>query len=296
MKFSHSSLNCYRKCPKMYWWRYVRRIEPIREPDAFIIGRMMHTLVENYYKTGKTRDEVIIMAAAKASDLFTNSAPEDLENLMTMFITATSMFKHMPEIFLERNRGNLVEIKFSISIARGIEYEGYIDRIDGNTLRELKTTTLPDSFIRYAAVSPQVTGYMLGCREMGKDIKSITYDLVRKPLLRKKAAETGEDFHKRIAEDYRTRPEFYYRREYTYRNDEQIDMFQEDLKHICTEISTKVLTNTGFYRNHEACFARGKCPYYDICFSNSKDDTFEKIFYKPVDDDRNKHDLAEDIE
>lgn len=300
MKFSHSSLNCYRKCPKMYYWRYVYGIEPMREPDAFVIGKLLHTLIEMYHNSShKDRNKVIDMATYKTAPVMEKAAPEECEGLLTMIITATAMFKHMPARFLEGSSNDLVEQHFVIPIKDDIIYEGYIDRIEAGSLREIKTTVLPDHFIKYAAVSPQVSGYMMGCRTLGKDITTITYDLIRKPMLRKKANETMEQFHARIVEDYRDRPDFYYRREHTFRTTEQLDQFFRDLALLCVQVKAKVdMYKNGidaFWRNHEACFARGECPYYKICFTKSKDKTMEQIFYKPVEGSLG-HDVAQDID
>lgn len=308
IKLSHSRLNTFRKCPKMYWWRYVYGIEPIREPDSFIIGSLLHTICENYYKNKLTRQQAVDAAWLTVKAIIADCAPEEQESWLIMSHTAIAMFEFMPNYLLDPVDTSMVEKSFVMPIFTSdndkITYEGHIDRYVGckNMIRELKTTINPDMFVRYAAVSPQVTGYVLGCKRVfGHDPKGVTYDLIRKPLLRKKQNEDCEQFCQRIRDDYRTRPEFYYRREHTYRSPQQLAQFEIDIKSIGIDIlgkmkvyeTNKVVGTELFWRNHEACFSRGECPYYKICFT--KDSMTEQIFYKKIEHTRN-HDIAEDIE
>lgn len=307
LKLSHSQLNAFRKCPKMYWWRYVYGIEPIREPDSFVIGGLLHQVQQAYYALKSTRAEALFKSWEILNPIIDGTAPDEQENWMIMAQTAMAMFEFMPDWMLDPQDRTTVEKHFETTIFKTdndrISYQGYIDRVVGNSMvRELKTTINPDMFIRYASVSPQVTGYVLGCQnELKLKINGVTFDLIRKPLLRKKQNEDTASFCNRIREDYRTRPDFYYRREHTYRSPKQIKQFEIDLKAIGIDILGKLKvceTNKEvgaelFWRNHEACFSRGECPYHKICFN--KDKMTEQIFYKST-KHTNNHDVAEDVE
>lgn len=42
MKISYSRLNCYRSCPRLYWWRFVQNLVPKKDPVPLIVGRAVH--------------------------------------------------------------------------------------------------------------------------------------------------------------------------------------------------------------------------------------------------------------
>jgi hypothetical protein len=271
----------------MYWWKYVEGIEPIRESNAFFVGKLAHSMLEHYYQC-HNRAEVLSKCAEMVQEGINNYAPEEQEDFTIMAATAMAMFEFFPEEMLDPVDCSVVERNFEILIMDTdkdrIAYNGYIDRVfNSNVIREVKTTANPEMFVRYAAVSPQVTGYILAARHfLNPKINGATFDLILKPLLRKKQTENCEEFCARIREDYKTRPEHYYRREHTFRSDKQLEDFHKDLISIAVDILSKYKSEMPetFWRNHESCFRMGECPYYKICFDN--DEMTRSIFYKPV--------------
>lgn len=297
IKISNSGVTLFRRCPKKYWWKYIRKIEPIRPSSAILLGDLIHGTFANYYQSTHNKEKSLEYLINFGVDLTMRMPPEEQEDFAIISGTACAMWENVPDWMLDGKDVSTAEKYFEIKLTEGITYRGYIDRLvkaNGKLLiRELKTCAFPDSYIRSAGTSSQASGYVLGAQtEIDKEVVGVSYDLIRKPALRKRGTENMQDFVARIREDYRTRPEWYYRREYTYRNDKNLDEFVDDLCMCARDIRSKYESNQ-WYRNHDACFARGECEYYKICFNY--DEMTEKIFYKPVVDRETKAE-AEDVE
>lgn len=57
MKISHSRLQHYQTCPRLYYWRFVRNLVPTRTPLPLIVGKAVHAgLASHYAKEGKPTD------------------------------------------------------------------------------------------------------------------------------------------------------------------------------------------------------------------------------------------------
>jgi len=100
--------------------------------------------------------------------------------------------------------------------------------------------------------------------------------VVKKPWLRKRSGESGANFASRIAQDYHKRPEFYLYRERLYRLTREVHAFKAEISETVHDITNlfaharkykkqpdKVLPT--FYRNTDACVAKGTCQFMPIC-------------------------------
>mgnify|MGYP001492362306 CR=1 FL=1 len=55
---SYSSLQCFRTCPKKYWWAYIEAIQPIVEKECFGFGRAFHAALDVVYAGGSVDDHI----------------------------------------------------------------------------------------------------------------------------------------------------------------------------------------------------------------------------------------------
>ncbi|CAK0749274.1 putative PD-(D/E)XK nuclease family protein [Gammaproteobacteria bacterium] len=304
---SNSGITQFRRCPRKYYWKYVRKLEPIRPSKAIVLGDFVHSAFAHYYQKSQDREETLEALIGFGTDLVTSAPAEEQEELSILGATACAMWQFVPDWMFD-DASTVAAEKYFIwklldSKTDAVYIRGYIDRLvefNGKKLiRELKTCASPDVFIRQAANSSQASTYVIGTQEaINKDVVGVSYDLIRKPQLRKRQNENAQEFVARIREDYRSRPEWYYRREYTYRTRKNLDQFVIDLRHVARDILIKWMCyNEGdgdvFYRNHDACFSCGECEYYKICFNY--DEMTEKIFYKPVQAEETRSE-ADDVE
>jgi len=53
---SNSSLNAFRTCPRLYYWKYVENLEPTGRKEALHTGKMMHDALDCVYAGGDLQD------------------------------------------------------------------------------------------------------------------------------------------------------------------------------------------------------------------------------------------------
>ena len=49
MKTSYSRLNYYRKCPRLYYWRFIQNLMPAKDPVPLIVGKATHQGLAAHY-------------------------------------------------------------------------------------------------------------------------------------------------------------------------------------------------------------------------------------------------------
>jgi hypothetical protein len=118
----------------------------------------------------------------------------------------------------------------------------------------------------------QISLYVIAARELGYDVATVLYDVIRKPSIAPKIVdrktarrETADEFGDRLTEDISTRPDFYFARK-------EIPRLEADLEEFRAEVWQQQLMlrncqKTGhWYRNTNACLHPYRCSYTDICF------------------------------
>ena len=79
MKISYSRLNCYRSCPRLYWWRFVQNLVPKKDPVPLIVGRAAHAGLAAHY-SNKSPDQYIEESFKEVREQ-ASWLQEELENL-----------------------------------------------------------------------------------------------------------------------------------------------------------------------------------------------------------------------
>jgi hypothetical protein len=140
----------------------------------------------------------------------------------------------------------------------------------------------------------QISRYYMAARELGYDVSTVVYDVVRKPQIRPKAIakadramatsqgryfdvtlheicpdrETPELFGARLRADLASRPDHYYNRV-------EIPRLQSDLDDFASEqwqIAQQIMVGERFdryYRNTNACSHPYRCTYFDVCSNHT---------------------------
>lgn len=49
---SNSSLNTFRTCPRLYYWKYIEHLQPIERKEALHVGKLMHDALDCVYANG----------------------------------------------------------------------------------------------------------------------------------------------------------------------------------------------------------------------------------------------------
>ena len=119
------------------------------------------------------------------------------------------------------------------------------------------------------AMDGQISKYVLAAMQSGRDVRSVVYDVAKKPGIRplradKPNAETPEEFFARNLATIRENPSAYYIQREIPRSDSDIVEYCND----AWALSKQILFYRQFKlwpRNTSACTAYGQCEFFDLC-------------------------------
>ena len=274
MIFSHSRINCFKQCPKMFDYKYNKHLYRIDgDSTALILGKAFHRGIE----LGNVEE--------LEKELDNNNDFLD-ENAETNKVIVLAMVEAFFNKFPHHNEGDVrheVEIKTEFGGNEFLMYaDAIVDEPDGLILREYKTASRIDAtYIDKLEFNDQITRYCLAIeKELGKKVKKIEYYVAKKPLLRLKQNETLEQFRQRLVEKISEDEESIQFFELK-RNKEQLDEELDDLIY-----DMNMINNTKRYtKNLSACSCYGNCPYLNLCM---KEKDAELLYEVKEEEERNE--------
>jgi hypothetical protein len=204
---THSAVNTFDTCKKMYQYRYVLGIKRPEDPEALIIGKIVHNGIEMHLQ-GKPIDIAVELLSTKYRPIDCDGTQETFAKhkeqqytiakaigiVAAYFIHYENKLKAIEtektfEIPLQRttDRGNTgTSRKFVLSGVR----DAIVKDAEGNIyLMEHKTTSdkIDDPvYWQRLNVDNQVSLYWKAAIQAGYNIKSILYNVISKPALRPK--------------------------------------------------------------------------------------------------------------
>ncbi len=284
---SHSMSMTARSCWKKFYWQYIERLQPKVRPLAYFLGATVHDAFNMYYNRFSSQ-EVTQYIEQQFDEKISSCGPHETEDYVIAKYTALAMWENYPMSYADFEDIK-PEMEFSVPLVG--DSLRYVGRMDGLVkynhhwwVREMKTSTLSfNQFTRRSDSSPQATGYVWAARKLGYDVKGVIYDYIRKPLLRKWTNDTMDTFGKRIAEDYKKRPDFYFARHLSYRSDYIINEYEKDMLAFADDMVGKMekKDSLAFYRNTASCFVwNSECPFFKICLQESIDPLTLELFYE----------------
>ena len=283
LEISNNSSSIFRSCQMKYKWNYIEGLKPIRKTNVLSLGSIIHKAFEIYY--GQTGDAYKYIQE-ETDRLIAIAPPEDVEDLTIMKYTLLGMWHYSPfKVSDFKSVEPEMEFKVRLPGTHGIVFVGKIDGLvmdlNGRTwVRELKTTAQPFSLFEVRSrQSAQGTGYIWAMRQLGKPVEGVLYDYVKKPLLRKGVNETMDGYGQRIMYDYGNRPDVYYKRHPSYRSDEELRLFEADLRRVAFDIRKRTHDNA-WHRNSDQCWNyNSECPYLKICFKEKPDPMTIQVYF-----------------
>ena len=272
MLFSHSRINCFKQCPKLFDYKYNKHLSRIDgDSNSLIMGKAFHRGIElgDVNKLEKELDE--------KEEFMTD---ENETNKVIVLAMVEAFFNKFPN----HNEGDVkheVEIRTTFGNHEFIMYaDAIVDEPDGIILREYKTASRIDSvYVDKLKFNDQITRYCLAIeKEFGKRVKKIEYYVAKKPLLRLKQNETLEQFRQRLVEKISEDEESiqYFELE---RTREQLD---EELTDLIYDMDT-ITKTTHYTKNLSACSCYGTCPYLELCM---KEKDAELLYEVKEDEER----------
>jgi hypothetical protein len=287
-----SRMRAFKTCRKLHWFQYEIGLRPIVDSHALRFGTAMHQAIETAESIGvEPALTAIADTAGQWPDPYT---PDTLCALLTGYMQhyAEHPFRIEPIIHEQPFVIPLVNPETG-SDSRTFSLAGKIDllgTINGNgvtCLRETKTTgeTPGDKYWRRLLMDPQVSLYFLAARQMGYDVQTIVYDVIRKPSMapglatppearkykkdgtlyanQRATDETPVEWGARLIEDIASRPDFYYARREIPRLEQDLDLFKWEVWDIAKDLRQAQLSGR-WYRN-AGRWTCDNCAYFGPC-------------------------------
>ena len=265
--FSHSSISCYRECPRKYWFSYEALgtgIAPATSSVALQIGTLYHSGMELLLKNGLQAAEEMVEQYEAKFDF--GADPEVRASIAAhskgLLIAHDRKLKTMPT-----DSWTLIEAEkqFSLEIEPGVFFVGKLDALiqwDGAIwLMEHKALTIvDDSLFSTLPSDGQILRYTYAQRSEGVAIVGVVYTVAKKCQLRLKKTETPIQLNERMIEWYRTEAEVQH---------EIVRFGKGDVQRCWNGTLSTIKTmiaDTDYVRHENACRSKfGMCPFYGIC-------------------------------
>jgi len=250
----------------------------------FSFGRIIHFVLDKIYSTGLKNEVKKFLSDYKKEnkEKIIGIDIETLQNDINMAqIILTEYIKYYPEDF--KNKKFIDVEKEGSCIINGFKINYKIDgkfkdkKRKSIYLKEHKTKSkvVENTICRILTFNFQNLIY-LNCEEQStnKKIDGTLFNIIRKPQIKRKISETEVEFYKRLKEDVKKRPEFYFiRYEIPYTEatkKESIEELKEVLENIKYKIEKcrKTGKNNMFYKNSKSCDSGFyTCTFLDACSS-----------------------------
>lgn len=263
MAISYSETQAFKTCQKMHEWQYTKGIRPKEKAEALFFGSAIHSALEMLYKDMplgaalSALDELDDVNRAKARALITRYH----EKYMTMPVDVVAVEQWVKHTFGED------------SIFGKQEFIGRVDAIieqDGRRwIVEHKTaTSVDEAYLERVQIDTQSMLYILAAREEFGEIEGVIYDILIKPAIRLKKAESIEEFEERCLADVDGENFVRVQQRFT---EYDLEDARLEFRLLCIDIDARKKGMMA-YRNTGACNAIGRtCPYLCLCCEKSED-------------------------
>lgn len=259
-----SAARCFRGCPRKYFWRYEKGLQPRVEAEALRFGTLVHEALAAWWQ----RKPYEWPAAADAFEVAKAKA------LLVGYDSRWSLDGYDVES---------VEQTFDIPLCRGWRLQGKRDAVvrkDGRRVVEHKTSSVdigPGSdYQSRLSLDTQCSLYLL---EGGFD--GVIYDILKKPALRplkeskkRDAPETADEYFARCVEAIAEAPDEYYQRAEVVRLDGELADAKADL--IATVRAIELCAKQERWpRNDDNCLSYStRCQYWSLCTNTGSEADF----------------------
>jgi len=265
-----SSLATFGLCQTKYYWRYERRLRPVRESDgeALRIGSSFHIGMDaNDLEDGLARVDAWFKQGSRAildEQWFAEDALK--AKVRAMVIRSWEKWPDRPEMQETVFRCNLPA---RATLPNEFEYAGKIDGFTKGAILDYKSLGKAAEFFASNRLSYQPTGYLWGLSRDGKQVDRIIYRLIERPTIRRKTGgkngtkETADEYEKRCLK-WLDEPGHLVEEEFFF-TDAKARAFEEHLQ-LITEQILFIRERGSWMRNPYACRQWNRdCEYVGLC-------------------------------
>lgn len=282
MVWTSSALKTFRSCKREFFWKYIFRLKR-RLPDINLtIGTYFHRAMNMWYT--RRRMQMAPLAKACTEELLnifqTHSDAYDQDDYNKAVTAAEALggtLRGYADMFSEdRKAKHETEVQFKIDCGE-FDFAGSVDVVGRNFIMEHKTASNPNEpYFERLKLDTQVRAYLWGINAISPPAHqryNVCYNVVRKCKLKRKSNEPLTNYRNRIADDYMSRPDFYFRREPLVFNKDELQEFEHELHETHREF-TEMLNRHAMVEydprnwniNDQHCIRFFKlCPFHDLC-------------------------------
>lgn len=279
-ELTNSARSTFLNCRQKFSWQYMHRLSPRAPSVPFLVGGLVHNGLERIYKArgfDEAAERRIVGDACDKACLETSLTPEQSDNVWEQQAQVMGILRGYVELYLIKDLKEWeileAEKSFSYSLPNEWKAQGKRDmmvrrRKDGKVgLIEHKTAARVDAnYVSKLPLDNQIIGYSNSIKkETGKLPAFVTYNVMKKTLLRKKKQEAFETFMKRVETDYLLNPVNYFYRTTLEFSERDVRRFEEELIHFSGEME-RAIKEKYFYKNTGQCTVYGRpCEFMPLC-------------------------------
>lgn len=270
-----SSIRCFRKCQKLYEYKYVKCVRPKKNAVPLDFGIAVHAGLEKYWETGD---------AGKALEgCHTALAEGDLEPQEQAKVLA-AMTAYCQKWDASRHLWEVVSVEEEFLFDR--KYAGKMDSIARHTMTgelyiiEHKTVGKDvedpgDPYWVRLSYDLQIALYMAAVERIYGERPRVLYDVIRKPTIRLKKSESVAEFGKRVLSEYNQNPQRWFFRKEIHTD---ANVLNEVIDH--AEETWDMIQEGKFHKNEYQCSVGFMtCEYINVCagLESLSSDKFEEV-------------------
>lgn len=268
---TQSSLQMYRDCPRKYKYRYIDELVKIgRVSRAMDFGTAIHAGLDAYHsaQAGPHPSEALHVAVSTVADA-AQGQDTDLAVAMITGYDLAYAAEPLPAVATELLVGRYLR---EPAVVPGYRLCGKIDGLirhqDETWLIEHKTTSaLSGGYIDRLQIDAQTHMYITMLLDAGTDVAGTIYNVLVKPRLQRRVAETPDEWSRRLAKTLADGR--HYQRVWLPVIDWAIEETCADADATLGAIHRSAETGV-YWRNVGACTRWGSvCDYLDLCTSRS---------------------------
>jgi len=213
---SYSSMNSFRKCPRFYYWKHIRRLEKRSFKLPFVVGRIMHHGIQTLLSTPEKAMKILKKKYKEESQVARKEfllSPVEEEDLAAQEFAVVGMleaYKAQYSQFLKATEHIATEQVLQYELNKKVVVVGKIDNVllnqNNRWMWELKNLkSLDMDRINAIKTDPQSGLYFEVYNRLKKKadrLFGILYQIIRKPSIRQKKNESRREFLVRLQEWY----------------------------------------------------------------------------------------------
>lgn len=264
-----SEIAAWKSCRKKWWFRYDQELVPNWPPRPLTYGRLTHTALEAHY-LGKDGMNAINAEVEAEKEYWDEEAPFVIHQAQSLL----KAYQKRDPVLLDGHTIAFVEREFSVPLRtpsgrkwHAFAFNGKVDLgtydPHGNLWpwdHKTSAMALNESWL---SLNDQMGFYDWAMTQLGEKPMGIIYNLLRKPSIKPRKAETPEEWGVRLLADIESRPAFYFQHSLIVKTGRDLASIERELWECAHEVGRGPI-----HRNPGNCQIMG-CQYMELCKADS---------------------------